>query len=313
MKLRVVKRAKARGNVISFSLAYNEEWFLPHFLRHHRALGVEQFVFYDDHSTDRTLDILMEQDDCTVIASAEEERAPHRLGELQIAIGNIALEKFGRGAWALTLDLDEFVILPTGFSSIAEVARYLERQDLKCAMAVMVDFYPERLADRFFDPLPPLEGSPWFDRDPGFVRDPSTGEPRIAAAGVRTRLLKRLVTLYPRKIKEIYGDIAYRVPKMWKAALLKTGEGIVRTNAHTLNVQPSDQIRLALAHFKFYPGLDARVRDALDRQGYFQASVEYRFLDAILELFPNDRLIFPGSVEYRSPASLEQVGLTWAR
>ena len=311
MKLRLVKRAKTPRGILSFSLVYNEEWFLPHFLQHHRALGVDHFVFYDDHSTDRTRDILLEQDDCTVIAAMNEERAPHRLGALQINIGNIVLEKFGTDVWALTLDLDEFLILPSGFSSIAEVGRYLEDHGQKCAMAAMVDFHPERLPGRFFDPLPPLEGSRWFDRDPAFIRSPGA-EPQIVSAGVRARLLDKLTTLHPSRIEEIYGHIAYRVPKMWKVPLLKTGQGIRRTNAHTVNVSPPDQIQLALAHFKFYPGLDARVRDALQRQVYFQASVEYRFLNAILELFPDERLICPSSVEYRSPDSLEQVGLTWA-
>ena len=313
MNIRILKRAKSPGGVLSFSLIYNEEWFLPHFLRHHRALGVEHFVFYDDHSTDGTRDILMAQDDCTIISPLGDDRPTQRLGHLQIVLANWALETFGRGAWALTLDLDEFVVLPAGFSSIAEVSRYLGERGEKCAMAVMVDFYPERLSGRFFDPLTPLQGSPWFDRDPGFTRDPHTGVPRVIAAGVRARMLKTLAERHPEKIPEIYGDNPYRVAKMWKAPLLKTGEGIKRTNAHSVSIMPSDIMRIGLAHFKFYPGLDARVADALQRKGYFQASVEYRFLRTILDLLPDEPLIAPMSVEYRSPASMEEAGLIWAR
>jgi hypothetical protein len=204
-------------------------------------------------------------------------------------------------------------MLPPGFSSIAEVGRYLEQRGEKCAMAAMVDFYPERLSDRFFDPLPPLQGSRWFDRDPPFIRRPGIAHPKDVAAGVRARLLRKLARRYPDKIKEIYGNLAYRVARMWKVPLLKTGEGIVRTNAHSVNARPPDRIQLGLAHFKFYPGLDKRVQDALQRQGYFGASVEYRFLQALLELFPDEPLTCPRSIEYRSPASLEQAGLIWAR
>jgi hypothetical protein len=92
---------------LAFSLIYNEEWFLPHFLEHHRALGVEHFVFYDDHSTDRTREILMAQEDCTVLVAIEKQRAHRRLGALQINLGNLALERFGSGSWAVTLDLDD--------------------------------------------------------------------------------------------------------------------------------------------------------------------------------------------------------------
>ena len=312
MKIGLLKQARVPRGTLAFSLIYNEEWFLPHFLEHHRALGVEHFVFYDDHSTDRTREILMEQEDCTVLVAIEKQRAHRRLGVLQINLGNLALERFGSGSWAVTLDLDEFLMLPPGFSTIAEMGRYLEEQDQKCAMAAMVDFYPKRLSGRFFDPLPPLEGSPWFDPDPTFTRSPGMAHPEDVAAGVRARLLRKLWRRYPGKIEEIYGNLAYRVARMWKVPLLKTGEGIVRTNAHTVNARPTDQVQLGLAHFKFYPGLDKRVQDALKRQGYFGASVEYRFLQALLELFPDEPLTFPRSVKYRSPASLEEAGLIWA-
>lgn len=312
MNVRILKRAKSLRGVLSFSLIYNEEWFLPHFLEHHRALGVEHFVFYDDHSTDGTRDLLMAQNDCTIVTALDEERPVQRLGLLQIILGNWVIETFGRGSWALMLDLDEFVILPPGFASIAELTDYLTQRDQRCAMAVMVDFYPERLSERFFDPLPPLQGSRWFDREPGFRRHPLTGEPQIVAAGVRARLLKTLAARHPAKIPKIYGNSPYRVAKMWKAPLLKTAEGIKRTNAHSLNILPSDIVQIGLAHFKFYPGLDARVADALQRKGYFQASVEYRFLHAVLDLLPDESLIGPASVEYRSPSSLEEAGLIWA-
>lgn len=292
-------------------MIYNEDWFLPHFLKHHRALGVEHFVFFDDSSTDRTREILMEQDDCTILVTDDSERP--RLGLMQRLIGNFALERFPKDTWALHLDVDELMILPPGFASIAEVGRYLDQRGQKCTMAAMIDFYPERLSDRFYDPLGPLEGCPYFDRDPVFKWFPDRPRPRIVAAGPRPRLLMKLAKQYPDKIKEIYGDKPYRVAKTWKVPIIKTGSGILRTDPHNVTVQPPDDIQLGLAHFKFYPGLDARVQNALDRQGYFQASVEYRFLRAILDLFPDEELTFPRSVRYRSPADMEQAKLIWAR
>jgi hypothetical protein len=311
--VRTVKRAKAPGRVSCFSLIYNEDWFLPHFLNHHRALGVGHFVFYDDNSTDHSREILMGEQDCTVLEAADKDAPRHRLGLMQRMLGNWVLKSFGAGTWALHLDVDELVILPPGFSSIGEVVRYLEERKQACTMAAMVDFYPARLSGRFYDPLGPLQGSPFFDADPVFKWFPDRPRPKIVAAGPRPRLLKKLAREYPAKIPEIYGDKPYRVAKTWKVPLIKSGQGIVRTDPHNINVIPPDDIQLGLAHFKFYPGLDARVQNALDRQGYFQASVEYRFLNTILDLFPDVQLTFERSVEYRSPADLERAGHIWAR
>jgi len=312
VRIRVLKRAKSHRGIFSFSLVYNEEWFLPHFLAHYRGLDVEHFVFFDDNSTDRTREILMEQDDCTVLVGEFDEDRP-RLGVMQATLGNHVLETVPKGSWGLHLDVDEFMILPTGFYSIPDVANYLEQQSPKCAFAAMLDFYPERLSGRFFDPLGPLEGSPWFERDAVYKWFPGDEKPKIVISGVRPRLLIKLNKRYPEKVRDIYGDNPYRIAKTWKVPLVKTGEGIVRLDPHNTNVRPPESIQLGLAHFKFYPGLDERVQNALDRQGYFQASVEYRFLDAILNLFPNERLVCERSVKFNSPADLERVGHIWVR
>ena len=116
----------------------------------------------------------------------------------------------------------------------------------------------------------------------------------------------------PEKIEEIYGDKAYRYAKQWKVPILKTGSGIVRTTAHDVSEEPPTDIQLALAHFKFYPCMDQRIEDAFSRDGHFQGGVEYKFLRAILQCVPEQRLVGPRSVEYRSPEDIERAGLIWA-
>jgi Glycosyl transferase family 2 len=315
MKIRTVKRAKTPSGIACFSLVYNEDWFLPHFLEHHRALGVKHFIFYDDGSTDRTREILMGEEDCTILAARNPDEPRRSLGVVQLILGNFALRSYPPGTWALHLDVDEFVILPSAFSTLDELTRFLEERDLNYAMAAMVDFYPDRLSDRFFDPLGPIEGAPWFDADPVFKWVPDWPGPKIAAAGPRPRLLRNLAKQHPEKIQEIYGDDPYRVARTWKVPLIKAGSGILRANAHYVDskMDPPKDIQLGLAHFKFYPGMDARVQNALDRKGYFQASVEYRFLKTVLDLFPDEKLTFERSIQYRSPADLERAGHIWVR
>lgn len=313
MKVRVLKNARSQSGLFVFAVVYNEEWFLPHFLAHHRALGVERFVFFDDFSTDSTVELLMAQPDCMVLTHADEPDPDRLVASLQKLLTNFIPETVGKGAWSLVLDADEFLILPPAFATMDELIRYLERHDAHSAFAAMIDFYPRTVADRFYDPLPPLLGSPWFDPQLGFERIPGRKHPRSLPVGVRVRLLRKLKVRHPDVFDAIYGNLKYGFAALWKVPLLKTGIGIQRPDPHSISEPTPDHIQLALAHFRFYPDLDRRVRDSIERQSHFLGSVEYRFMAAVLELFPNEPLLFPASVRYQSPADLERVGLIWSK
>ena len=313
MKIRVLKALDPRPGVFCYCTVLNEEWFLPHFLAHYRKLGIAYFVFYDDGSTDRTLDILLAQDDCMVIAREGDKVPGTDAMNMQTRLLNRLPDFFGAGAWSLSVDADEFLILPSRFSTITAVADYLDHRSLKCAFAAMLDFYPERLSARSFDPLPPFEGSPWLDRDPGFRRRPNKAQPAMVPAGVRVRLLQLLSERHPERIKQIFRtNHPYRYAKLWKVPLLKTGSGIRRPEPHNVSIAPPMGLQLALAHFKFYPATDKKVAEALERRTHYLGALEYEFLQAVLELFPDEPLVNKRSLRYRTPADLEDAGLIWA-
>ena len=312
MKVRVLKNARKQSGLFVFAMVYNEEWFIPHFLAHHRALGIERFVFFDDCSTDRTVELLMAQPDCAVLTHADEPAPDRLVASMQKLLTNLIPEAVGKGAWSLVLDADEFVVLPPAFAAIDDLVRYLEKRDAHCAFAAMVDFYPRTVADRFYDPLPPLLGSPWFDPQLGFERSPGRKHPKSLPVGVRVRLLRKLKARHPDVFDAIYGNLKYGFAALWKVPLLKTGMGIRRTDPHSVSVPTPNHIQFALAHFRFYPDLDTRVRNSLERQSHFLGSVEYRLMAAILELFPEEPLLFPGSAKYESPSDLERAGLIWS-
>jgi hypothetical protein len=313
LKIRVLKAPKARPGVFCFCLVYNEEWFLPHFLDHYRSLGVASFIFYDDRSTDRTRDILLAQDDCMILVPHADDGSPiEDAMSQQTTLINRVPEEFGQGAWSLTVDADEFLILPRQFSTVGEAVRYLERKNFKCALAPMIDFYPSRLSDRFFDPLPPWKGTPWFDRDSAFKPRRKRTDQLQVTGGVRIRLHEMLASRFPQAYLEIYGRHRYRHAKSWKVPLLKTGAGIERPGPHMVSVALPLDVQLGLAHFKFYPELDARIRESLERKAHFLGAIEYRFLRAVLDLLPDEPLICDRSIEYRSPADVEDAGLIFA-
>jgi hypothetical protein len=56
----------AADDVLCFLCVRNEAARLPHFLRHHRALGVRHFLAVDNASTDATPDLLRDQPDVSL-------------------------------------------------------------------------------------------------------------------------------------------------------------------------------------------------------------------------------------------------------
>jgi hypothetical protein len=311
MDLQTLKKAKPVGPVSVCSLIYNEQWFLPHFLAHYRALGVEHFVFYDDRSADSTRDILFEQNDCTIIAPVNDD-VPSAM-RLQVSLTNFIEEQVGKGRWSFNADADEFLILPSAFRNLPEMTDHLDDLGALCAFAAMVDFYPRTLDNRFFDPLPPIEGCRYFDRFACFQQ--SVKQPGLVPIirGVRARLMKMLAVDHPEIFHSIYGEGTYRVAKLWKVPLVKTGQGVSRTTPHDVSITPPESIQLALAHFKFYPQLDRRIAESLERGSHFSGALEYRFLKAVIEHYGDVDLVAEPSVQYRSPADLEEFELLFAR
>src|SRR3712207_6527634 len=113
MKIDVLKPASTSSGVPCFSVVRNELYFLPHFLRHYRKLGVGHFIFYDDGSTDGSRELLLGEPDCTVLGSdySFQQRMPdgkpfHYHARSQIP------EQFAPDQWCLTVDADEFLFLP---------------------------------------------------------------------------------------------------------------------------------------------------------------------------------------------------------
>ncbi len=113
------------------------------------------------------------------------------------------------------MDADEFLVLPSGYSSLAHFCAALERLNLVHCSAPMVDFYPEKLALRNFNSaLSPFEGCPWFDQGPYYRWQPPALEPRLIYSGVRERITDRLAAEWPEEWMSVVGaNYAYAPPK----------------------------------------------------------------------------------------------------
>ncbi|MDO8419516.1 MAG: glycosyltransferase family 2 protein [Rubrivivax sp.] len=307
---RYLKRTPLSAGPTLFAMVRNESYLLPHFLGHYRRQGIENFVFYDDHSTDGTLDLLVGQDSCTVLTS------PHAFREVmpdgrsfQLFAKRRIPEGLGTGRWILSVDADEFLILPQCFSGLQPMYAHLDALGHRCVLASMVDFYPERLADRGYSrTLSPFEGSRHFDVDRAFDRSFLSPRPRQRHKGVRARLLSMIEARDRAVFEQLVHGKNYRTPALWKVPLIKVGSGVALESVHDVNVQPPFDIELALAHFKFGPDLDERIAGALLSRSYFRGSIEYEFLRAAIDVLEGESLVCPGTMAYAGPQSLEQAG-----
>ena len=140
-------------------------YHLPFFLDHYRDLGLSNFLIYNDSSSDGTTELLLSQDDVTVITSdipygavIEGERW---VSVLKRTVPNSLIKK----GWAVIADADEYLFLPSDSENIIELVGYMEGLDNICASASLVDFYPERLAKRLYPRnLSPQSQCRYFDK-----------------------------------------------------------------------------------------------------------------------------------------------------
>lgn len=314
LNLRVVKPASTTHGLALFAIIRNEDYFLPFFFDHYRALGIETFLIYDDRSDAPTKDFLNAQADCAIVESdhrfgddfgADDNGVPRRLPMiLKESVPPLAFPD----RWVLSVDADEFLVLPTGFSDLPHLIRRLDDIGQPYLTASMVDFYGPTLNHRNYDRrLNPFAANPYFDAGPYYHW---TGEARPYAMpiGLRHRLMMTMLRDHPEEIAKIYGDTAY-LAKNWKIPLLKNGVGILRNGDHEISLAPSGELSGALAHFKFHPDLDKKIAVALGEGQYFNRSQEYAFLRTVIRFFGDADLVGPESRTFDGARSLEEAQL----
>ena len=316
LTLTFVKTASVRPRgVVVFSVMRDEDYFLPFFFDHYRKLGVDGFLIYDDRSGERTLEFLSAQPDCSIVRSDHafgdsfapagalfDRRLPHVLKES-------VPESLLRDRWVLTVDADEFLVLPSEFQDLPQLIAALERREQPYLTAPMVDFYGETLAARNYPRnLSPFEANPYFDCGPYYFW---LGEqtPTVFAGGVRHKLLRRLYQRRPDLVAQIYNRSGRAAQYLWKSPLLKHGAGVTRVGDHSLSVCPAPGLEGALAHFKFYPDLDAKIAMALHERQYVSGSVQYAILQAAIDVMGDESLVTWETCRYDGPASLERAQL----
>ncbi|MES2635085.1 MAG: glycosyltransferase family 2 protein [Pseudomonadota bacterium] len=313
-QLIVRKQPQAKGKVALFAMIRNEIYFLPHLLDHYRKLGINEFWFLDDRSDDGSAEYLRQQPDCGIVHS--NLSFGDKVGEQPFgaAVKTLVPRALLMNRWVLTVDADEFLILPPPYDTVPQLAQALEANKLKIARALMMDFFPAKL--RGVEQVPmttsPFEMSP--NCDPWTVLewpDQAANVSNISVMdGIRPRMLERL-----QKTRVDLSSLGgtYRFANVNKVPLF-FWEGDARAlSGHRNTIPASDKVQLVLAHFKFYPGYEARIAEAVEKSVHWQGAIEYRFLDLAVRNLADWPLQGPVSREYRSRQDLADTGLLYSR
>lgn len=152
-----------RDGIVLFAPMRNERAFLPWFLAHYRAIGVERFVLIDNGSTDGSREYAATQDDVLLYATDDNFfRAASGMRWI-----NHMIATHGQDNWCLFVDMDEQLIVPgMDEGGLRKLVTGMADRGEEVMSGYMLDTYPRRIAD-LYDWQPeqnPLEVVPLFDR-----------------------------------------------------------------------------------------------------------------------------------------------------
>lgn len=320
------------GKLTLFSTMRNEMGFLPAFLAHYRGLGFEQFLIIDDGSDDGSFDYLARQPDCAVLhtelpyGAALSYRDPEgKLQETRAGIYyKIALpHHFCPGAYVAYVDADEFMFLPPGVASIAEVVAQLKAEGAASAVASVVEFFPDSVSGLAGDLPQSFEGLiaayPYFQAEqlvkliPG-QQPELLGKPKTArlfeAFGVTPKVERRgLQRLYmssrAKKAQQFQKSPRHKTPLLLRDASSRL------TGTHNANLPPSSQVLLTVAHFVFTAQFADKIARARAWGAHANGAAKYRYYAELLDRMEaaHGSFLDGNSVEFHDVQQLIDCGL----
>lgn len=283
---------RLRDGVLLFAVMRDERAWLPWFLAHYRALGVDWFHVIDNGSADGTAALLAGEPDVSLYRVAG---GYHASGSGRRWL-NALIARHGRGNWCVTADADEELVLP-GAGDLPALFAAMAARGETVLPALLLDLAPRRIADiRGFGPGdPPCAAAPFLDPDHLFA-----GAPEPPWIQVRGGLRMRLF------------GIAERLQKV---AAFRGGTGIRHLDSHAVTGGRPSAARAVFLHHKILrdglalaaaadPARDPRVAERGPR-----CIARYRRYGEVLSGLDGAPLTGPGSLRYGGPGQLLALGL----
>lgn len=294
-RVSVDEQAISDASILGFATVRNEMERLPHFLNHHRALGVGHFLIVDNDSDDGTGEFLAAQAD----VSLWNTKAGYKASRFGVDWLTCLQFRFAPGKWALTLDADELLVLP-GPQSLKVLTDRLEQEGWESFGAVMLDMYPKGPVNHAPKGKTPLDSLRWLDPEGYRAQHHRIFDNLWIQGGPRDRLF--------------FGAQPDRAPTLNKTPLVKWRRAYAYvTSTHQMLPRRLNRVFDAgrptgvLLHTKFLPSIGEKSAEELERRQHFENSAHYEDYHAALIEGPD--FWHAGSVEYEGPEQLLSVGL----
>jgi glycosyltransferase involved in cell wall biosynthesis len=341
MPLKLISRPykNALGAIPIVCPVRNERNLLPHFLRHHRDLGFEHFIFIDNDSNDGTTDYLLEQTDCVVYHTSESFRQTRGGVDWISNLLNIHV----RGDWGIYLDCDELLVYQDmETTSFSTYLRTYATEGVDSFYALMIDLYPHGpwagVSARTSSSL--LADINCFDKDYVIRRQPNrpwvslhpdaielVGGPRCRLFSTLDRDLRRgwihyglagqvdrFVDIVPLSLMPILATVWPRTQQ----AFFKTPVNLITENfrygySHESSNHQKAVVMLGILHFKFCDELNDRFDPIFSYRNFLQHGLERFQLARALRRWGSDTLAYSGTRRYESSHDLSRYGLIGER
>ncbi|MCA0996580.1 glycosyltransferase family 2 protein [Alloyangia pacifica] len=313
----------------------NEMGFLPAFLAHYRKIGFEQFLVYDDNSSDGTIEYLLRQPDCVVLhtnLNFGDELTAEIVGkQKRMRFGTFAKiifpQHFFDDRFVGYFDADEFLILPPGVNHISEVIDRLTALEQSSVLASVVEFFPKTLGD-LSGPLPDtLEGLladyPYFQSEPVLDADETLAvhEKRTFPNPSKTMRLFAEHEVSPKLVRtgweRIYMSSRRKKSQLFqrsarhKTPLVRRSDESFATSGHDAYPLPGGEVLLTIAHFVFTAQFVQKIENARKWGAHAGGGAKYRYYSELLEKMERAGASFldARSVRYEGPGHFIDCGL----
>ncbi len=294
--------AIAPGDVLCFLCVRNEASRLPHFLRHHRGLGVRHFLAVDNGSTDSTADLLRNEPD----VSLWHTQASYKASRFGMDWLTWLQMRLGDGHWCLTLDADELLIYPYWQTRpLPALADWLDRQGQSSFGALTVDMYPEGpVSEGQVGPADdPIDHLRWFDSGNYLTQVQPRMRNLWVQGGVRARAF---FAQSPR-----WAPTLNKTPLVrwnWRYAYVNSTHALLPPHLNQVYATSGGELTSGvLLHTKFLPGIEIRSSEEKTRGEHFGNASQYA---AYYDRLSDDPVLHTkASTRYTGWRQMEALGL----
>lgn len=301
--------ATRAARIPAFAKCRNERLRLPAFLRHYRALGVDEFFIADNESTDGSAEYLLDQPDVHVFPTA----GPFREAKGGTDWLNALLAEFGVGCWCVTVDIDELLVFPgSEHASLRQLTAYLDENGSQALSCLLLDLYPSwpLCASRYEAGGDLLAAAPFFDAY-GYARRRVETCPGVhITGGVRERIFypERRASGFRGALTRAFGRS--RPPCLTKVPLVRWDDGTryLYSNHWVSQKQVAPETGVLL-HFKLLHDFQERALREAARGEYYDDSSEYRRYAEKLAADPDLTVMGAPSTRFESTSQIVRLGL----